>query len=427
MPGSLSKRDRQVVWHPFTHYAPGGSLPPIPIISAKGALLAAEDGRTYIDAISSWWVSVHGHCHEHIIARVTEQLQQLDHVIFSGFTHGPGVSLAEQLLQLLPGNYDKIFYSDNGSTAVEVALKMALQYWWNKGTPRRRVIAFRHAYHGDTFGAMAVGERGGFNRAFESLLFDVSFIDLPCKNNYINVIQQFKNEISSNDVAAFIFEPLILGSGGMLMYQPEYLDILLEIAELNGVITIADEVMTGFYRTGTMFACEQLQLQPGIVCLSKGLSAGIMPLGATACTKNVYDAFVSDDRQKTFYHGHSYTGNPMACAAGLAGLELFLDKNYLYKISYISKIQQKFKVILDRNANVVNARLCGVVLAFDVKHDSATSYFNELRDRLYQAFLDRGVLLRPLGNTVYIMPPYVISEEQLHRVHTVILEVLDTL
>lgn len=233
--------------------------------------------------------------------------------------------------------------------------------------------------------------------------------------------------VAGGEVAAFIFEPLVLGSGGMLMYKPEHLDLLLQTAQNHGVLLIADEVMTGFYRTGTMFACGQLEHQADIICLSKALSAGIMPFGATVCTAEVYAAFRSADRQKTFYHGHSYTGNPIACAAGLAGLELFEDNNYLNRIQEINKLQEEFKVKLSRNDKVHNPRVCGVILAFDVQSGSPTSYFNTIRDRLYHSFLDKGVLLRPLGNTVYIMPPYVITTDQLRRVHAVIEGVLDSL
>ncbi|HYC29044.1 MAG TPA: aminotransferase class III-fold pyridoxal phosphate-dependent enzyme, partial [Chitinophagaceae bacterium] len=277
----LTERDKKHVWHPFTPFL--SNAPEIrPIVKAKGALLYDENGSTYIDAVSSWWVSVHGHSHPKIISAAARQMKKLDHVIFAGFTHEPGVELAEKLLSKLPGEFDKIFYSDNGSTAVEVAIKMALQYWWNKGIPRKKIIAFRHAYHGDTFGAMSVGERGGFNKPYESFLFDVEHIDIPTLENYTLVNQNFTEIISTGDVAAFIFEPLVLGSGGMLMYDAQLLDHLLEIAARHDVICIADEVMTGFYRTGTMFACEQLKYKPDIICLSKGLSGGILPLGVTA-------------------------------------------------------------------------------------------------------------------------------------------------
>jgi len=421
---NLSQRDAKAVWHPFSPQLASHQPDNIPIVKAEGSLLYTSDGKQIIDAVSSWWVSVHGHCHPHILSRVKQQLDNLDHVIFAGFTHHPAVELAEQLLQIVPGNYDKVFFSDNGSTAVEVGLKMALQYWYNTGKPRKQLIAFRHAYHGDTFGAMALGERGVFNIPFESFFFETVYIDLPDDDNYHAVNQQFEKLISSKDTAAFIFEPLILGSGGMLMYRPEHLNRLIGLAREHGVLCIADEVMTGFYRTGTMFATEQLSLKPDIICLSKGLSGGIMPLGATLCNKEVTAQFVSDDKSKALYHGHSYTGNPIACTAALAGLELFNDILYKDKIKEISNMHEIFKVKLDAYERVANCRSCGVVLAFEIITEEPDTYFNSIRDRLYQAFIDRGVLIRPLGNTVYIMPPYVITREQLLKVYDAILDVL---
>jgi len=316
---TLTERDLKVIWHPYTQMKT--AMPPVPIVRGEGACLFDENGKKYIDAVSSWWVNIHGHAHPYIAQKVSEQLRKLEHVIFAGFTHEGAVELAERLLEILPANQQKVFYSDNGSTAVEVAIKMCLQYWHNKGQNRTKILAFKNAYHGDTFGAMAVSGRSAFTAAFDSLLFDVEFIDLPDKENITNLQSLISN--LSHQTACFIFEPLVQGAGGMLMYEARYLDELMAHCRNEGVLMIADEVFTGFGRTGKAFASNHVTEQPDIMCFSKGLTGGTMALGLTTCTQQIYDAFLSDDHLKTLFHGHSFTANPVAIAAALASLDLF--------------------------------------------------------------------------------------------------------
>jgi adenosylmethionine-8-amino-7-oxononanoate aminotransferase len=421
---TLSTRDQQVIWHPYTQHRQAD--PPIPIIRGEGALLTDEAGNRYIDAISSWWVNIHGHAHPYIAEKIHHQALQLEHVIFTGFTHEPAVQLAERLLKILPGNFEKMFYSDNGSTAVEVALKMAIQYWKNKGRGgRNRILAFRHAYHGDTFGAMSVSARGLFTEAFRDFLFDVLFIDTPGEDN-IDSLKDFV-ESHSNEIAGFIYEPLLQAAGGMRMYQAEWLNSLLKTVKENHILCIADEVLTGFGRTGTLFAGESMATKADIICLSKGITGGTMALGATACTKEIFDAFLSNDRRNTFFHGHSYTANPIACAAGLASLDLLQKETCIARIQAITKANEDFLntgSLKDRPDLILNPRSVGTVLAFELKsgeHD----YISQIGNSIRQAAMQQGIYLRPLGNTIYIMPPYCISSEQLDTVYRFLLKLPD--
>jgi adenosylmethionine-8-amino-7-oxononanoate aminotransferase len=388
-------------------------------------LLFGEDGKQYIDAVSSWWVNIHGHAHPHIAKKVAEQLLKLEHVIFAGFTHQGAVELAERLLEILPRNQQKVFYSDNGSTAVEVAIKMCLQYWHNKGENRTRIIAFENAYHGDTFGAMAVSGRSAFTAAFDQLLFDVEFIETPNHEN----IQNLKSQISNlkSEAACFIFEPLVQGAGGMLMYEAEYLDELMKHCRKEGVLMIADEVFTGFGRTGKPFACNHVEELPDVMCFSKGLTGGTMALGLTTCTQAIYDAFLWDDRLKTLFHGHSFTANPVACASALASMDLFVEPSTTENIARIVEQHQLFGHKIKDHPKVKTVRQTGTIIALEWQTGSDTSYFNSLRDRLYLYFLNAGIILRPLGNTVYILPPYCITNEQLAYIYGKIGEALDTI
>lgn len=420
---NLSERDRQSVWHPFTQHLTAKNN--IAIVRGEDAVLYDDFGNQYIDAVSSWWTNLFGHSNKVIADSITNQLGILEHVIFAGFTHKPAVDLSEKLLNFLPDNQSKIFFSDNGSTAVEVALKMAIQYWHNTGSARKTIIAFRNAYHGDTFGAMSVGARGMFNQPFESFLFDVEFIDLPNADNLESVKIEFNRIVREKEVAAFIFEPLVQGSAGMLMYKAEHLDVLLTIAKKHQVLCIADEVMTGFGRTGKIFASHYLSNKPDIFCLSKGITGGFLPLGVTTCSQEIYDAYLSEDKLKTFFHGHSYTGNPIACAAANASMDLLSEAQAT--IADLVTWQSDLSSDVANHAKVQNFRQQGTIIAFDVITDFSSGYFNDLRDRLYTEFLNKGVLLRPLGNTVYVLPPYVINKQQLIQVYKVILEVLDTL
>jgi len=418
---SLQERDSRVIWHPFTQMK--DPLPHIPVVRGEGAYLYSEEGTRYIDAVSSWWVNIHGHAHPHIAEKVAEQLRTLEHVIFAGFTHEPAVRLAERLLPLLPGKQERVFYSDNGSTAVEVAIKMCLQYWANKGKgQRKKILAFNHAYHGDTFGAMSVSGRSIFTQPFAEMLFDVEFIDLPDAGN----IERLKSTIKylSTDLACFIFEPLVLGSGGMLMYEAAYLDELIRTCQQQDVLTIADEVMTGFGRTGRFFACEALTVEPDIFCLSKGLTGGTMPMGITTCNTRVFEAFLSDDKLKTLYHGHSFTANPVACAASLASLDILLDGGTLENIKRITERHRTFMQQIIGHPKLKDVRQTGTILAMEWQTAGATSYLSDIRDRLYNYFLANGILMRPLGNVLYILPPYVLSDEDLDYIYQTILSAL---
>lgn len=418
---SLIARDQKLIWHPYTQMK--NAQAPIPIVKGEGVYLFDENGKKYIDAVSSWWVNIHGHAHPYIAAKVAEQLHTLEHVIFAGFTHEPAVRLAERLLPLLPGKQEKIFYTDNGSTAVEVALKMCLQYWNNTGNKqKKKVLAFKDAYHGDTFGAMSVSGRSIFTHPFNELLFDVEFIDLPNANN----IADLRKHISSlqANLACFIFEPLVLGAGGMQMYEAKYLDELVACCIENDVLTIADEVMTGFGRTGTYFACEQLTHHPDIFCLSKGLTGGTMPLGVTSCNQKIFEAFLSDDKLKTLYHGHSFTANPVACAASLASLDILLSEETLPNMKRVEAQHQQFLAQLKDHPKVRNIRQTGTIIAIEWETGTDTSYLSGLRDQLYNYFLDRGIILRPLGNIIYILPPYVISNEDLAYIYQTIQQAL---
>lgn len=418
---SLVERDRDLIWHPYTQMQ--NAAPPIPIVRGEGVYLIAEDGKKYIDAVSSWWVNIHGHSHPYIAQKVAEQLLRLEHVIFAGFTHPGAIELAERLIDILPSGQSKVFYSDNGSTAVEVALKMCFQYLSNLGNPRTKVLAFNNSYHGDTFGAMAVSSRSAFTRPFEKLLFDVEFIDVPDARN----IEELKGYISgvASDLAAFIFEPLVQGAGGMQMYEAQYLDELIQHCKKNEILTIADEVMTGFGRTGKLFASDHLSEQADLMCFSKGLTGGTMALGLTTCTSDIYNAFLSDDKLKTLFHGHSFTANPVACSAALASLDLLLDKETIKNIDRITQSHHEFLNKIKDHPRLKNIRQTGTILALEWESTGETSYFNNLRDNLYNFFLDQGIILRPLGNILYVLPPYCINIEQLNYVYLKIEEALE--
>ncbi len=415
-------KDTEVVWHPFTQLH--GKAAPLMVTKAEGLYLHTDDGRKIMDAISSWWVNLHGHGHPHIAQAVAHQARELEHVIFAGFTHAPAIDLAEKVLSLLPGNQSKVFYSDNGSTAVEVGLKMAFQYHYNQNTDRKKVIAFHGAYHGDTFGSMSIGDRGPFSAPFAPFLFDVEFLDFPDGNNDEAILQHFQKLCDTEEVAAFVFEPLVLGSAGMKIYAAATLDRMIAYAQGKGTLCIADEVFTGFGRTGKNFACDYLEHQPDIFALSKGLTGGTMALGLTTCTEKIIDAYRSSDIMKTFFHGHSFTANPIACAASIASYELFIREECQAAIQRIARQQASFCQTVQQHPKVRMARCLGTIMAFDIATEEDTSYVNEVRHKLYPYFLERNILLRPLGNTIYVLPPYIITEEELQQVYTVILEML---
>ena len=420
----LATRDGAVIWHPFTQMQTAPL--PIPIVRGQGSILYGADGREYLDMISSWWVNLHGHAHPHIAQRVSEQLQTLEHVIFADFTHPSAVELAERLLAILPQNQTKVFYSDNGSTAVEVALKMAFQYWYNLGKPRRKIVALENAYHGDTFGAMAVGGRSAFTAPFVPFLFDVEYLTLPEAGQETDVLKQAES-LFTDDIAAFIVEPLIQGAGGMIMHEPSLLDSLFRLARRQGTLVIADEVMTGFGRTGRLFASDYLDEKPDLMCLSKGITGGTMALGATTCTQAIYDAFLSTDKHKTLFHGHSFTANPLACAAALASMDLLLLPETQASIQRIAQRHTHFADQLATQPTVATIRQRGTILAFDLQAGEQTSYFNNIRDTAYQFLVDHGILMRPLGNVLYLMPPYCTTDEQLTYTYQQINQLLATL
>jgi adenosylmethionine-8-amino-7-oxononanoate aminotransferase len=422
---SWLQRDDQSIWHPFTQLVNG--FEHIMVERAEGMYLYTEDGRKIMDAISSWWVNLHGHSHPKIAEAVGNQAGSLEHVIFAGFTHKPAIELAEKLLEILPANQSKIFYSDNGSTANEVALKMAFQYWYNKGEKRRKVIAFDGAYHGDTFGAMSVGDRGPFSAPFSPYLFEVEFLPFPTADNEQTVIEQFKKILEGGEVVSFIFEPLVLGSAGMKMYSAELLDELIRLAHEQQVICIADEVFTGFSRTGKYFASDYLTHKPDILCLSKGLTGGTMALGVTTCTEEIMEAYRSADIMKTFFHGHSFTANPIACAAAIASTDLLTTDACQQRVKQIGQWQQDFMNRIKTHKNVRNARVLGTIFALELETSEDTSYVNEVRHKLYPYFLKQDILLRPLGNVLYVLPPYIIKKEEIDKVYKAIEGLLDEL
>lgn len=421
---SIAERDLKVLWHPYTQMKTMDL--PVVITRGEGVWLYDENDNRYLDAISSWWVNSHGHAHPHIAEKVAEQVKKLEHVIFAGFTHPGAVELAERLIEKLPDSQKHVFYSDNGSTAVEVALKMAIQYWDNRGEQRNTIISFDNAYHGDTFGAMAVSGRGAFVRPFESMLFDVVFIEPPKKGKEDVSLAQLEEVIreKGSRIASFIYEPLIQGAAGMNMHSAKGLEALIQECQKNQIICIADEVMTGFGRTGKFFASDHLSVNPDIVCMSKGITGGTMALGATSCSSAIYDAFLSDDKSKTLFHGHSYTGNPVACAAANASMDIFDEESTWKNINRIGEQHNEFASKLRDFDNVDDIRQVGTIVAFDLKTGEETSYFNQDRDRIYNFFMDKKILLRPLGNVIYILPPLCINEAELNQVYDGILAFL---
>ncbi|MES0156971.1 adenosylmethionine--8-amino-7-oxononanoate transaminase [Mesorhizobium sp. M0018] len=407
------------VWHPFTQHALELAIPEI--VLTEGAYLHKANGVRILDAISSWWVVTHGHRHPRIIKAIETTASSLDQIIFAGFTHEPAECLAEALIALAPPGLDRVFYSDSGSTCVEVALKMALGYFRNIGAPRSRIVVMEHSYHGDTIGTMSVGARGVFNAAYEPLLFEVDTIPFPAAGLEQETLDRFQAVSRDRRAAALIVEPLVLGAGGMLMYPASVLTGLKKIAEASGTLLIADEVMTGWGRTGSMFACEQASISPDILCTSKGLTGGVIPLAATLATDAIFQAHYSADRKKTFFHSSSYTANPIACAAALANVEIWRDEPVAERIAALSERQAAgFRRFRD-NANFTDSRAIGTILALDLRAGSA-GYLAEIGPKLRAFFLELGLLVRPLGNVLYLLPPYCVTGDELDRLHDAIEE-----
>lgn len=419
---SLQERDKKHLWHPLTQH----KLYPnhLVITKAKGALLYDEDGKEYIDGIASWYTCMYGHSNEYLIRRVSNQMQQLDHVVFAGFTHEPAIKLSEALIKILPENQQKIFFSDNGSTSVDVAIKMALQYHFNNGKKKGKIIALDNGFHGDTFGAMSVSGLSVYNGPFEEFFIDVSRIQVPTKQNFEIVKQQFINLLESGNIAAFIYEPLVQGAAAMKMYDAPFLNELIAIAKQHNVLTIADEVMTGFGKTGKNFASEHLSNLPDIICLAKSLTGGLVPMAITSCSQKVYDAFLSDDISKGFFHGHTYSANPIACTAALACIELLQSDDIQNNIKRIIVSHKAFDSRIKNHPKVASTRQLGVIYALDLNIEMQR--YGDLRYKLFNFFMKNGVCLRPLGNTIYILAPFVITEKELDKVYNTIEKALDS-
>jgi adenosylmethionine-8-amino-7-oxononanoate aminotransferase len=413
------------LWHPFTQHAI--AAPEIFVERAEGAYLYTKDKRKIIDGISSWWVNTHGHCHPKIVKAVQEQAATLEQVIFAGFTHEPAERLAEKLLRVAPQGLTRVFYSDSGSTAVEVALKMSVGYWQNKGTPRHKIVALEDGYHGDTFGAMAVGARSVFSASYEPLLFDVERLPFPRAGAEEKTVHAFETLLKkeAKTIAALILEPLLLGAGGMKMYSAATLKALHDLCQKYDVHLIADEVLTGWGRTGTRFACEQAGITPDILCTSKGLTGGFLPLGATLAREEIYQAFYDKDRRKTFFHSSSFTGNPLACAAACASITIWEEEPVQARIHSIAAFHKEALSRFAARSDVENARSLGTVAALDIKVKDE-GYLAEIGPALYRFFLSRNVLLRPLGNTIYVLPPYCVSMDDLKTIYDTIEDALNT-
>jgi len=399
------------VWHPFTQH---GLNEPIPLVErSEGAALYTADGRRIVDAISSWWVTTHGHRHPRIVAAIRDQAERLDQIIFAGWTHEPAEQLARGLTEIMPPALSHVFYSDSGSTAVEVALKMALGFWLNRGEPRHRILTLEHGYHGDTIGGMSVGARGVYNQAYTPLLFDVGTIPFPVDDGQ-NALDALEAACRDRP-AALIVEPLVLGAGGMLFYTPAVLAGMRAICARHGVLFIADEVMTGWGRTGTLLACEQAQVVPDILCLSKGLTGGVIPLAVTMATAPIFEAHRSTDKAKMFFHSSSYTANPIACAAALANLAVWREEPVRDRIATLAARQEARIFALE---GVRNARRLGIIAACEI--GGGDGYLAEIGPALAAHFRERDLLVRPMGNTVYVMPPYCIDEDDLDRIYAAI-------
>ncbi|MEN9324168.1 MAG: hypothetical protein RL699_1948 [Bacteroidota bacterium] len=415
---SLSQRDQQHNWHPYTQHKT--SLPAVAIVKGEGALLWDEDGKEYIDAIASWWVNPYGHSNRYLADAIYKQLTTLEHVLFGGFTHEPAVVLSEKLMRILPSNQAKLFYSDNGSTAVEVAIKVALQYHYNQGQPKTKILAFENAFHGDTFAAMAASGISFFTEAFQGSLLEVVRVPLPTAGNEAKAMAIFEQQLQTGDFAAFIFEPLVQGAAGMIMYEAAVLDNYLALCKKHQLLSIADEVMTGFGKTGRNFACDYLTQQPDMLCLSKALTGGTIPMAITTFTQALFDAFYSDDTSKALFHGHTFTANPTGCTAAIASLELLESDEIQQQIQQINQQHLAFQQRIATHPRVKTTRVLGVIFALEIQTKNNQAYYGQLRNNLYAYFLENGVVLRPVGSTIYILPPYIITPDQLQKIYQVI-------
>jgi len=413
------------VWHPFTQHGLGEPIPQI--VSASGAWLDCADGRRLLDLISSWWVITHGHCEPRIAAVIAAQAGQLDQLIFAGYTHPQAETLARALVDLVPAGLDHVFFSDSGSTAVEVALKMALGHWHNRGEARHRILVLEHSYHGDTIGAMSVGARGVFNRAYAPLLFDVATVPFPAPGGEGTTLDALARLCAAPErPAAFIVEPLVLGAGGMLVYGPDMLRAMRDICAQHDVLFIADEVMTGWGRTGTLFACEQAGIAPDLMCLAKGLTGGLVPLAATLASAAIFESHRSMDRARMFFHSSSFTANAIGCAAANANIDIWRSEDVPARIAALGAALDEGLASLGAQATLHNPRRIGAIAAIDLKAEDA-GYLSDVAPRLRAQFLEAGLLLRPLGNTIYLMPPYCTSREEIGSAFATIGSIVDRL
>ncbi len=432
---ALVALDRRHLWHPFTQAQT--APPPLPVASGRGASLFLTDGREIIDLISSWWVTLHGHAEPTIARAIAEQAGRLEQVIFADFTHAPATQLAARLAAVLPEGLDRVFFSDDGSTSVEVALKIAYQYWRNRGQIHRtRFLAFEGGYHGDTFGAMAAGQGSGFYHPFHDLLFPVTLLPFP--TTWLGDDQVAAKEAASldmldrwlehhgEDTAALIMEPLVQGAGGMRMCRPSFLQDLVLRLRRAGVLLIFDEVMTGFGRTGELFACQRAGVTPDLICLSKGLTGGFLPLSATVCRDELYQAFLGGGFDRAFAHGHSFTANPLGCAAALASLDLLEAPETAPRIKAIERRHRAWIQSLHDHPSLRRPRVLGTIAAVDLDTEEV-GYSAAIVPRLKAFFLDRGLLIRPLGPTIYLLPPLCITDEQLDLAYRTIEEAAEAL
>ncbi|MCV6631000.1 MAG: adenosylmethionine--8-amino-7-oxononanoate transaminase [Flavobacteriaceae bacterium] len=418
---NLQERDKKHLWHPLTQH----QLKPdtLPIAKASGVWLYDTQGKKYLDGIASWYTCMFGHCNPEITAKVAAQMQKLDQVVFAGFTHEPAVKLSEALMRILPSNQQKIFFSDNGSTSVDVAIKMALQYYHNRGEKRQVLIAFEDGFHGDTFGAMSVSGLSVYNGPFEKFFLEVKRIPTPTSTNMEAVLQQLEFLLETNEVAAFVYEPLVQGAAAMRMYAPQALEAILQKCKSYEVLCIADEVMTGFGKTGKNFASDFVQTKPDIMCMSKALTAGLLPMALTSCSEEVYTAFLSDSIVKGFFHGHTYSANPLACTAALAGIELLQTQYIQQQIREIHQGHLAFAQKIGQHPKVACTRVMGVIFALDLQQEM--SRYGNLRDKLFDYFMSQEVFLRPLGNTIYILAPYTIGKEEMQQIYNSIESALE--
>ena len=417
---SISKTDKKYIWHPLTQHKTSDA--PIAITRAKGAVLYGEDGQEYIDGIASWYTALFGHCHPYVTEKVSKQMQQLDQIMFTGFTHKPATDLAEKLFKILPSNQAKMFFNDNGSTAVEAAIKMALQYHFNKGEKRNVLIALEDGFHGDTFGAMSASGLSVYNGPFEEHLIHVERIPVPQEDNIDQVVGQLQKIIANNACVAFVYEPLVQGAAGMKMHTAQGLNKILEICKKHHIITIADEIMTGFGKTGTYFASSQIETLPDIMCLSKALTAGLLPMSLTTCTQALFHAFYDDEIVKGFMHAHTYSANPLACAAAGASIDLLISPEMEAHKKRVYEKHTAFAKALSKHPKAKNVRVKGIILAFEL--DTTMERYGNMRQQLYKFFMEKGVCLRPLGNTIYVLPPLVTTNVQLDKIYSAIEEAL---